>query len=416
MAIEFNCPYCTAPIRVPDTYSGKKGSCPKCATKLLVPDVGPQAAPPQAAPPQVAPPQAAPPQAAPPQAAPPQAAPPQAAPPQAAPAQAAPHQVGAFNFGEEATPTEPPPKFAEPPPTTNVSKRLKKKQRRGKSQQMFTMGIPLVLFAIFLTVIGILTLAEKPDLTGELAGATFAVQDIPIATVAASECGLRGAAVTKVIDGFSSAPETLSGTWNRCVISAEKKSLTVTVRAVSGAGWFTVNPQENAVLSKWIRDHRVETNRQRIKLISETGTELCAMKLERLNGASPRIPATRIRDNFALAAHVQSFGFAVEAVVGSRATMCAHEDVKGTLYFALPEDTTEFTLRGRSLEQGGPRLFPGEYIVKLTTSSAEDSETGDETKAETTKPDDTELPSSKEEPEMEADGEMTGGGAMMNAN
>ena len=37
MAIEFDCPYCTATIRVPDAYGGKQGRCPKCDTRLLVP-------------------------------------------------------------------------------------------------------------------------------------------------------------------------------------------------------------------------------------------------------------------------------------------------------------------------------------------------------------------------------------------
>ena len=39
MAIEFNCPYCTAVIRVPDNAGGGKGRCPKCATRISVPKV-----------------------------------------------------------------------------------------------------------------------------------------------------------------------------------------------------------------------------------------------------------------------------------------------------------------------------------------------------------------------------------------
>jgi hypothetical protein len=39
MAIEFSCPQCTAVIRVPDAASGKKGSCPTCQTKLIVPTI-----------------------------------------------------------------------------------------------------------------------------------------------------------------------------------------------------------------------------------------------------------------------------------------------------------------------------------------------------------------------------------------
>jgi hypothetical protein len=41
MAIQFNCPYCTAPIKVPDSSSGKIGRCPKCETRLRVPDLAP---------------------------------------------------------------------------------------------------------------------------------------------------------------------------------------------------------------------------------------------------------------------------------------------------------------------------------------------------------------------------------------
>ena len=416
MAIEFNCPYCTAPIRVPDTFSGKKGSCPKCATKLLVPNVAPpQPEQPQRAPASLAPesstPQVASPEpvttpapdgpipqpVAPKQAAGGQQVPPfrptvlppvsasaagvpqQLPPPVVDPQQkevpvAAPQAVdaGTLNFGEPQAAAEAP-QFAAPLSTTNLSRRLKKKQRRGQSQRMFTLGIPLVLFAIFLVVIGILTIVDDPDLTGEMVGGRFRVEEIPIATVAASECGLRGKDVRTVVDGFSSSPETLTGPWNRCVISGEKNSLTVTVRTVSGASWFTVNPQEDPVLSKWIRDKRPEINKQRLKLIADTGTELCAMKLKRINGESAKMSATRFRDDFALACHLQAFGFAVEAVVGSRVTMCAHEDIKGTLYFALPEGTKEFTLRGRAIEHGGPRLFPGEYTVVVAGLGDEDA-------------------------------------------
>ncbi len=37
MAIEFDCPYCTAAIRVDDAAAGKQGACPKCGTTLVVP-------------------------------------------------------------------------------------------------------------------------------------------------------------------------------------------------------------------------------------------------------------------------------------------------------------------------------------------------------------------------------------------
>ena len=47
MAIQFNCPYCTVTIQVPDNAAGKKGTCPQCGTKVLVPT--PKNSPPQSA-------------------------------------------------------------------------------------------------------------------------------------------------------------------------------------------------------------------------------------------------------------------------------------------------------------------------------------------------------------------------------
>lgn len=51
MAIEFQCPSCTATVRVPDSAAGKKGSCPACKAKLIVPNLEDDApAPPKSKP------------------------------------------------------------------------------------------------------------------------------------------------------------------------------------------------------------------------------------------------------------------------------------------------------------------------------------------------------------------------------
>ncbi|MEX0716942.1 MAG: hypothetical protein WD066_10155 [Planctomycetaceae bacterium] len=49
MAIEFHCPYCTAAVRVADSAAGKRGTCPKCAQKVMVPLLGEATAQPVAA-------------------------------------------------------------------------------------------------------------------------------------------------------------------------------------------------------------------------------------------------------------------------------------------------------------------------------------------------------------------------------
>ncbi|MCA9017045.1 MAG: hypothetical protein KDA77_17065, partial [Planctomycetaceae bacterium] len=38
MAIQFDCPYCTSTLKVPDSSAGKQGDCPRCGTKLVIPN------------------------------------------------------------------------------------------------------------------------------------------------------------------------------------------------------------------------------------------------------------------------------------------------------------------------------------------------------------------------------------------
>lgn len=39
MPIEFNCPACSKPLKVPDQFAGRKGKCPSCGNAILVPAV-----------------------------------------------------------------------------------------------------------------------------------------------------------------------------------------------------------------------------------------------------------------------------------------------------------------------------------------------------------------------------------------
>ena len=38
MAIQFDCPFCTSTLKVPDSTAGKQGDCPRCGTKLVIPN------------------------------------------------------------------------------------------------------------------------------------------------------------------------------------------------------------------------------------------------------------------------------------------------------------------------------------------------------------------------------------------
>ena len=70
-----------------------------------------------------------------------------------------------------------------------------------------------------------------------------------------------------------------------------------------------------------------------------------------------------------MSAHVSAFGYVVEAVTEQRRARCVHEDANGTLYFVLPVNTSQFTLRGREID-GGMSLFSGEYSVSVSTQAS----------------------------------------------
>src|SRR5712691_6192985 len=137
MAIQFNCPYCTATIQVPDHAAGKKGTCPQCRTKLVVPAPREMFVPPPAA------------------------APP--APPMFVPAPRMP--MPGF---DPSWPVPPSPTIAALPEQPSVSKKYKKKlkQRSG-----LTLWIPVACVVIFVGALAYIFLkqvSKAEPMTGNL--------------------------------------------------------------------------------------------------------------------------------------------------------------------------------------------------------------------------------------------------------
>ena len=381
MAIEFNCPYCTATIRVPDAYSGKKGSCPKCATKLLVPNVAPQS-PDTAAP--LPPPTPHPQPEQPLVESPPSAAASIPAPSMPADAVASAETPVSEFPAPPVAPSEPTaavpgldsatggdmPTFAPPSPTTTMGRKLRKKSRRKKSQRLYTLGIPIVCFLLFFGVVAAITLLRQPELKGTLRGTVASNMEIPVVTVPISDFGLTTDEESKVFQAFEDAPEAFISSQMSCRISLDGSSLAINVKkGKSGFTWFAVNPRTDVTLADWIRDNQISINKQRLRQVVKTGKEFCSDKVLKADGTPVVMDAARYRDAFGIAAHVSAFGYVIEAVTANNRSLCAHEDGNGILYFSLPEGTQSFRLRGRSLGNSNP-LFPGEYVVKVEGSAS----------------------------------------------
>lgn len=353
MAIEFHCPHCSAAIRVPDAYSGKKGSCPKCSQKLLVPDVVPPAAG--------------------------QATAKAAQPADSTSADSTSADSTSADSTSASTVVPPqltPPAAAVPSPAANgelpvfvtkptgqpsISRKLKRKTRRKKSQMLYTIGIPVACLILFFVVVAALMYQLEPELKGTLKGNVAVAMEIPTATVSWSSFQLTEQEQEDAKKAFESRESFISGQMACRIGSQTGTGLEVDFEIGEGFSWYLVNPINDLVLSDWIRDNSEQLNARRMQEISSAGTELCRDKIRKANGDPVAFAADVYRDNFGVNSHVNAFGSVVEAIADNRASMCFHEDANGTLYFALPSGTTTFLLRGRRFD--GQALFEGEYTV-----------------------------------------------------
>ncbi|MEZ6125262.1 MAG: hypothetical protein R3C49_19105 [Planctomycetaceae bacterium] len=336
MAIEFHCPYCTATIRVPDEFSGKRGSCPKCATKLLVPDIVPHGShPPETSILSPAGPLSN-----------------EAEVGSAAAADVVPADVPTIPAADESVP---------------MSRRLKRRQRRG-SNRLYSMGIPLLCFGAFLGLLALVMVMRAPELKGTLRGSVATAMELPRVMISPGTLEVSASEAEQALQVIQKSPETLVSPQMTCTIIVDEGRLAVDVREGSGFVWCAVNPAADPTLSQWIRENRVWLNELRLERTAKAGGDFCRDRILRANGDPLALDAERYRDEFVLNSRVDAFGFAVEGIADQRRLPCAHEDTNGTLFFAIPEGTSSFTLRGRTVSGGAP-LFPGEYQVQVTSDS-----------------------------------------------
>lgn len=338
MAIEFNCPYCTATIRVPDMYAGKQGKCPKCDTRLLVPNVPLPNQQGSANP----------------------------ALPTSQPAIPTGAQ-GQTPIGPEVPLTDTETGFVVRPVTTSVVKSRRRQARRRPSRAL-VIGLPVICFLILFAVIAITLTSNLPKLQGELSGRPLEGMMLPKSVIAWSDIGLTDDDRRSLQNALSTQPETLTSQIIVCRLSADDDGIVVTLSAQPESRWIAVDVSAEKPLAIWRRKEGVPLNRQRLDELSATAVSYAGDKLQKINGVQLAIDAVAIRDKLALNAAGGPLSYAVQAVAGSTIYPCAAEDPDGTLYFCLPTSIQSFVVKGRKLA-GGEIGFTGEYTVTIANQS-----------------------------------------------
>ena len=325
MAIEFDCPYCTATIRVPDAYGGKQGRCPKCDTRLLVPLV---------------------------------VRPGSTTVPDASSSPITANQSPAIPGALPQTDI-----FAVPsPPTSPVRHRRPARRRPSRA---LVVGMPVLGFLILLAVIFFSVTGSLPELSGELAARRLEEKNLPGVTIPWADTGLSPDDEATLRDFLAMTPETLQSEIMTCRLIGTADGIEVRLTAGAGNEWFAVDTSANKALALWLKKERAAINTKRIALLHENLADYCRDKLAQIGGEKLQIDGLSVRDNVGINASGNALSYVVMAEAANRQIPCSYEDDKGTLYFCLPRETPSFPIRGRTLSDKS-KPFAGDFTAVVS--------------------------------------------------
>lgn len=358
MAIEFNCPNCSALIRVPDNAAGGKGKCPRCASRIKVPKVSSRSAP----------------------------KPPSpeleglfASPEPEEVVPNTPDTSDAVVFAEAEPEFDPssavdflspaPRQLGQLPVETSrpalrpgsVASRLKKKKSGG------AWLIPLAFGLLLCGVVGwyVWQQYQTEILSGQLSAETASALELPAVEISNSMFRQSPDEMKAVLEELEESPVRIPSSLMLVQIGATKRSVSVRVNAGPQTMFYRVDTQGDAALAKYRKTNTLQLEQTREAELEEAATQF-ATEYQRVKAKKVGPSALNdFRNTLALPALVRGLGHQVVAVYGQTIYRCAYEDREGGLYFLLPPGAQAFELIGYK-DQGGKTAFPGKYQVKVT--------------------------------------------------
>ena len=356
MAIEFNCPYCAAMIRVPDNAGGGKGRCPRCSRRITVPKVSTKAAPkppnpedlldlpgPEgdaevtfatAAPADFA--EATDDQFAP-------APGDQFASMPADPFVPAPRPLGQLPVEPTRQPLRP----------GSIASKLKRKKSGG------SWTIPVGFGLVLIAAVGwfVWQQYQSERLVGELTAEFATMLELPAAEVDKGLLKQSPEELSEVLATLEKSSVPFSSKLMHVQIGANKRSLTVRLSAGLQTQFYKVETQDIAPLISYRKKHTLELEDFRLAELERAGTDF-------INDYKKKVPLSDYRNTLGIPALVRGLGLQLQAVYGNTPYPCVYEDREGALYFLLPRDAKGFEIQGR--KHNGKTLFPGKYQVNVT--------------------------------------------------
>ncbi len=373
MAIEFNCPYCTAVIRVPDNAGGGKGRCPKCATRLSVPKVStPQRRAPPVEPKVVL--------APPPPEQPlftldvssPGATSSDSLTPNIDPLEIS--FADASNATDDALPSDSMDIFSADHHADTVAP----KPRRKKSGVGWKVPAAVVVL-LFAAAGGWFFWQEKmgASLSGDLIAETADELDLPPGFVEKSLLGSSSEIAATILTKLEKSPMPLTSSLMQVQLSGYKKGLLIRLNPGLQSRFYRVDVSDNLPLRQFRSKHGPELEGRRMFEVEQAAKSFATAYSQVLAKKSDMSSIAEFRDTLALPALVRGFGHQLIATHGRTAYPCVYEDSEGAWYFLMPPDVKSFIITGRK-DASGTIAFPATFKVKVAGMLKPLSKAGDQ--------------------------------------
>lgn len=343
MAIQFNCPYCTASIRVGDEAAGKVGKCPKCETKLRVPKPDVDAATEGAG-------------AAPDE---PESSPATGAseafdfdpaPPSIEPLE--PAETGAATGPVIDTTGEPPPSYAS----------LVKKKRQGGG---WWIG-PVLFGGLLLAAAAGYWWFTRATMTGELTGVPIPVDKAVTAYVGPAAVDMPRREFMQAVEGLTVDPVLIDSTALRIEIRGSRFGLRVAAQAGPETELVGVGLGRHPVVSAFVAEHAAALNDPLAQELRTEATGFIESWREARAAGMELGNLAAYRDVVGLNALLGGLGYHTEAIYDGTIYPCVHEDADGALYYAVPRGTEAFVVRARTFEGRTPVISePFEFTIHV---------------------------------------------------
>lgn len=342
MELEFNCPYCTVAIRVGIESAGKIGRCPKCDTKLRIPEV------PDVDLREVSP-------------------------------QIAPLEVVSDEFVAPATvPIVAPPVASQPaawvPSVDPNSKAEKLRRKRRQGSPILAMIAPMLFGGIFLLCLVGYWWWTQPTFRGDIDGQVLDSQYALAVT-------LDGPANGAPAEPFHSWMAQLFQFPVRMVdqeqlvgvryLSKDGKHLTVLLEPGEQTELVQVPLTSITNVGDFYADHISRMDEGRQAELTSALIAVCDDWMAIKDDPEPKQNLAAYTETLAYNAHVRGLGRVCEAVIDQKLYPCVGENAQQELVFLVPKGTDMFEVR----ERKELRVFPSPLQVTVHVKRPVDPDT-----------------------------------------